>query len=212
MTQRVTEPRVKTGEEIREEVMRYIWSLIDEVDGYKNKTSREKLSLLVFSMMNIFDGSACAIGCGLFLVPTCHPADPDTLREEGKNWYPVNEKVENVMQSEISCGDTLHDLFINHPAGQRRPVNKPEPVAARRTKKIRIPIAVDEQGNCYALGWAHAECKEGRGEDYGDMEDQVVEHHHVSWENSKTTVVRWATIEVPLPEPSTEIEGTVQAE
>ena len=82
----------------------------------------------------------------------------------------------------------------------------------QRTTKIRIPIAVDENGNCYSVGWAHSECKEGHGEDYGDMEDQVMEHHHISFETSHTRVIRWATIEVPIPEASSEIEGTLKAE
>jgi hypothetical protein len=82
----------------------------------------------------------------------------------------------------------------------------------QRTKKIRIPIAVDEQGNCYVQGWAHTSCEDLKGEDYGDMEDQVSECHSTSFENSRTVVIRWATIEVPLPEASSEIEGITQAE
>jgi hypothetical protein len=82
----------------------------------------------------------------------------------------------------------------------------------KRAKTIRIPIAVDEQGNCYVVGWAHADTEEGKGEDYDDMEDQVAENHNVCWEGSKRMVIRWATIEVPLPEPSSEIEGIVTAE
>ena len=78
-----------------------------------------------------------------------------------------------------------------------------------KTKKIRVPIVIDEQGNCYVVGWAHAETDAG-GEDYGDMEDQAVENHNVAWERSKRTVVRWATIEVPFPEPSKEIEGAIE--
>jgi len=82
----------------------------------------------------------------------------------------------------------------------------------QRTTKIRVPIAVDEQGNCYVVGWAHASCEDLKGEDYGDMEDQVMEHHCISFEASRTRVIRWATIEVPIPEASSEIEGTTQAE
>ena len=82
----------------------------------------------------------------------------------------------------------------------------------QRIKTIRVPIAVDEQGNCYVHGWAFGKPKKGRAEDYGDMEEQTRDMHYESWQQSKTVVVRWATIEVPLPDPSSEIEGTAQAE
>jgi hypothetical protein len=81
----------------------------------------------------------------------------------------------------------------------------------QRTKKIRIPIVVDEQGNCFYQGWAHSGT-DIKGEDYGAMEEQAAELHDNSFPTSQTTVIRYATIEVPLPEPSSEIPGTTQAE
>jgi len=83
----------------------------------------------------------------------------------------------------------------------------------QRTTKIRIPIAVDEQGNCYTTGWYQAN-SEYPDPGYGDMEEQSRECHYTSFQEQhpKTVVIRWATIEVPIPEASSEIESAVQAE
>jgi hypothetical protein len=81
----------------------------------------------------------------------------------------------------------------------------------QRTKTIRIPIVVDERGNCFYQGWAHSDC-DIKGEDYECMEEQAAELHDNSFPSSRTTVIRYALVEVPLPEHSSEIPGTAQAE
>jgi len=83
----------------------------------------------------------------------------------------------------------------------------------QRTTKIRIPIAVDEQGNCYTTGWLDAK-SELPDPGYGDMEEQARECHYTSFEahHPQTVVIRWATIEVPLAVAETELPGTIQAE
>ena len=84
---------------------------------------------------------------------------------------------------------------------------------AGRTTTIRIPIAVDEQGNCYSVGWLHAK-SEYPDPGYGDMEEQARECHFTSFqeEAAQTVVVRWVTVEVPLAESSSEVEGIAQVE
>lgn len=109
------ELRAKTGAEIRDEFFDHIFDVIDETAKDDRLSTRRKLYLFAFHMMNIFDGSAADLSFGLLLVPTCHPTDPDYHREQGQNWYPVNEAAEKVMESELSGGDTLHDAFCNHP-------------------------------------------------------------------------------------------------
>jgi len=83
----------------------------------------------------------------------------------------------------------------------------------QRTKKIRIPIATDEQGNCFVHGWAFGDLGKGRSEDYDDMEEQSRDMHDTSYQHlyPKTVVTRWVTVEVPLPEPESEVEGVHHA-
>ena len=114
------ELRVKTSKEIRDEFFNYIFRVIDDMAEQPNLSVQRKLYLLAFSMMNNFDGTAGDLSFGLLLVPTCHSTDPDYHRDNGGNWYPVNEAVEEVMESELSGGDMLHDAFCNHPS---RPVS-----------------------------------------------------------------------------------------
>ena len=86
-------------------------------------------------------------------------------------------------------------------------------VKAVKTVKLRIPIVVDEQGNCYATGWRQAD-SEHDDPGYDDMEEQARGCHYASYaeQSPKTVVTRWTTIEVPLPESESEIPGIVQAE
>lgn len=115
----MSEPRALTGKEIRDRFFGHVYLILNTIDhDTRLKTSREKLELFAFSLMNVFDGTSCGMGCGFLLVPTCHPSDPDYHREQGENWYPVNEKVEALMEGEISAGDMLHDAFINYPHGK----------------------------------------------------------------------------------------------
>lgn len=116
----VSEPRVKTGEEIRDEFFEHIFQVIDSFADDEKLSARRKLYLLAFHLMNCFDGTAADLSFGLLLVPTCHPSDPDYHRDNGNNWYPVNEAVEKVMESELSGGDMLHDAFCNHPGRLKR--------------------------------------------------------------------------------------------
>jgi len=82
-----------------------------------------------------------------------------------------------------------------------------------RTVRLRIPIAVDEQGNCYSTGWVQ-QGSEHSDPGYRDMEEQARECHYTSFQeqNPKTVVTRWVTIDVPVPEFATEIDGLIQVE
>jgi hypothetical protein len=116
----VSEPRVLTAKEIQTRFFEQVYALIDYCDREDRRpTSREKLELFAFSLMNIFDGTSGGMGCGFLLVPTCHPSDPDYHQEQGENWFPTNEKVQEIMEGEISDGDMLHDTFINFPHRKR---------------------------------------------------------------------------------------------
>lgn len=81
----------------------------------------------------------------------------------------------------------------------------------QRTKKLRIPIAVDEKGNCYATGWRH-EGTEVHGEDFEGMAEQARDLHRTSFPESQTVVTAWATIWVPLPSDEVEVLEDFTAE
>jgi len=84
---------------------------------------------------------------------------------------------------------------------------------AGRTVTIRIPVVVDEQGNCYSTGWFE-NGSEYPDPSYGDMVEQARECHHTSFQEKhpQTTVIRWVTVQVPIPDAETDVEGVVCAE
>jgi len=85
----------------------------------------------------------------------------------------------------------------------------------RRTKVIRVPIVVDEQGNCFVHGWSHGLIDEqGRKEDFGDMEEQTRDMHDTAFQecSPQTVITAWATITVPLPTDQVEIVEEFVAE
>ena len=104
-------PRCKTPEEIRGE----LYSAIDSCIAYweqQDVTSLEKMEGLVFSIFNMFDGTSSSIGCGFYLVPTCHPDDPEYFSNQGENWYPVNENTA-LYSDTINDDVCLHEEWIN---------------------------------------------------------------------------------------------------
>jgi len=80
----------------------------------------------------------------------------------------------------------------------------------QRSKEIRIPIVVDEFGNCFIHGWAHADSYPP--EDYVDMDEQTRDMFRSAFQASRTLVTRWATIRVEIPASETEVEGVIEAE
>jgi hypothetical protein len=85
----------------------------------------------------------------------------------------------------------------------------------QRTTKIRIPIAVDEQGNCFVHGWAQGKTDaRGLKEDYADMEEQTRDMHDTAFQecHPQTVITAWATITVPLPTDQVEISEEFTAE
>ena len=81
----------------------------------------------------------------------------------------------------------------------------------QRSTTIRIPLIVDESGNTFVQAWAHSGTP-AEDEDTEAMIEQSRELHEVSFPASQTVVVRWVTIEIPLPEPEGDVPGVVQAE
>jgi hypothetical protein len=69
-----------------------------------------RLEGLLFSIFATLDG--CSMGLPAFhLVPDPHPADPDTLKEQGENWWPLCG--DQVREQSINNDVSLHDMSLH---------------------------------------------------------------------------------------------------
>jgi hypothetical protein len=99
--------RAKTAEEVREELLDHVRTMVD----YWDKTERDKkgaLSGLAFSILTMIDGAAELPAFDLVCRP--HPDDEAFHKSEDEDWYPDGMVVNECM---------LHDLFykkteVNH--------------------------------------------------------------------------------------------------
>jgi hypothetical protein len=108
-------PRAYTPEEVREKLLNHFCHLISYWNGEgdsnvsPNKTSREKMEGLVFSIL------ACLDGCnGDFpafnLSPAPHSTDKDFYKKNNENWYDSN-----IIINEVSLHELWHDALRNQP-------------------------------------------------------------------------------------------------
>ena len=84
------EPREKTNEEVRKEFLEYLSSLVTYWANEKRKPlAKDKLDGLVFSILNIIDGTASDLPAfNLSVSP--HEDDKEFNESHGENWYPSN--------------------------------------------------------------------------------------------------------------------------
>ncbi len=79
------EPRAKTPEEVREQLLRHFkfiskyWATLD------NKTTQERCDGLVFSILSTLDGSSLELP-SFDLIPSPHPDDKEYYIDNGENW------------------------------------------------------------------------------------------------------------------------------
>lgn len=98
----MNEPRAKTKEEVREELLAHIRQLAGYWATIPGKTERERCDGLAFSILVIFDGQTMALpAMNLSLSP--HPDNKEFNRSEGEDWY------EPGMVINDDCH--LHDLY-----------------------------------------------------------------------------------------------------
>lgn len=103
------ESREYTEDEVRENLLSYIWTMISYwKDEARKPDTQGKLEGLAFSILTALDG--CANGVPAFIVaPNPHPDDKDYLIDNGENWFPENH------ESEVKCNlsGSLHELFFS---------------------------------------------------------------------------------------------------
>jgi hypothetical protein len=95
-----SEPRAKTAEEVRKEILDHFRVMVDYWAHLDGKTKAEALDGLMFSVLVTLDGGS---GLPAFdLVCSPHPDDEEFLRSEGENWYPAGVVINECQ---------LHDLW-----------------------------------------------------------------------------------------------------
>jgi hypothetical protein len=82
-----TEPRAFTADEVRKDFLDQLRHLVFYWDTQVDRqTQRERMEGLVFSILNIFDGTAGGM-CAMDISLSPHPDDAEYQRENGDNWF-----------------------------------------------------------------------------------------------------------------------------
>jgi hypothetical protein len=104
----VNKPREKTEQEVRNEFLDYIRSLVDYCEQQSDRNLREKLELLAFSILVGIDGNAGGLPA-FILAPYGHKEDKEYHISNGNNFYAENHN------SDIKCdiAGSMHDEFYN---------------------------------------------------------------------------------------------------
>ncbi len=99
-------PRELTVEEVRNKFLKHCRLLVDYWDKVEDRTTKEKISGAIFSVLAMLDGSNIDLP-GFIVAPRPHENDKKFCKKEGENWYPENHK------SNIKCdiGGSLHEMF-----------------------------------------------------------------------------------------------------
>ena len=89
------EPREYTAEEVRGMFFAQLRIMVDSWAGDfpKPKTTRERLSGLVFSILVMLDGHS-GHGPGFRVCPNPHPGDKQYNIDDNENWFPENADAE----------------------------------------------------------------------------------------------------------------------
>lgn len=102
------ESREYTEEEIRHQYLKLVWSYIEYWLALPDKTCRQRLEGLAFSLLVIIDGESELPG--FILAPFPHPDDKEYRKSKGQNWFPENPEVE--VKGDIA--GSLHELFHSY--------------------------------------------------------------------------------------------------
>lgn len=80
-------PRQWTAEEISEMFLAHCKTLVNYWATVPNKTDKEKLDGLMFSLLAVFDGSSAELP-SFELIPAPHEDDKEYNKTNGNNWWP----------------------------------------------------------------------------------------------------------------------------
>lgn len=94
--------RAYTKEEVRGQFLNTIRNYVDYWDSVDERSSKEKLSGLAFSILNILDGTTIDLPAFNLSVDV-HPSNKEYCQENNKNWY------EQGML--INDDEMLHEMF-----------------------------------------------------------------------------------------------------
>ena len=85
----MSNPRAITKEEARKMLLKQFAALINYW-SQREGTTQSKMSGLVFSILNVFDGTSIAMPA-FNITPAPHPDDKQFLIDEGANWFDSSE-------------------------------------------------------------------------------------------------------------------------
>jgi hypothetical protein len=95
----MSEPRAKTAEEVKKELLDYIHNTVEYWAKQPDKTPQEKCDGLAFSILAIFDGVAIGLpALDIALAP--HPSDKQYYIDNNENWYEPGMVINNCMLHE----------------------------------------------------------------------------------------------------------------
>ncbi len=92
----------KTESEVREEFIEYAKTIARYWSTMENKTDVEKCEGVVFSILNIFDGSTMSLPA-MDIVLRPHEEDKQYCIENGEDWYEDGMVINDCM---------LHEMFV----------------------------------------------------------------------------------------------------
>lgn len=95
-------PRVMTTDEVKARFLTHVRDMVAYWDARPEKTCREKMEGVVFSILATLDGASADMP-GFVLAPHPHPDDAEYNRVSGENWYPPAPTVDG------DIAGTLHE-------------------------------------------------------------------------------------------------------
>ncbi len=97
----MNEPRARTAEDLRSDFLSYLKTLVVYWDDLPDKTSREKLDGLCFSILSIFDGTSIAFPAA-DIVMRPHPDDRQFHIDNNEDWIEDGTVINDTIYT--SCG------------------------------------------------------------------------------------------------------------
>lgn len=93
-------PRAFTAEEVEKQFLTTVANYVEYWATLPNKTDREKVEGLAFSMLVILDGGSATLP-GFAVTPTPHESDKDYHIERGENYFPTD----------VDIAGSLHEVI-----------------------------------------------------------------------------------------------------